>query len=94
MGWIGVEREQYHPARKGADFTWSFVVILCITSERRQVVNEKSDATSGILTDWNSIDWARANQIVRRLQVRITKAVCNVTVYCRHPNNMGCLQEA
>ena len=38
-------------------------------------MNEKSDATSGILTDWNSIDWARANQAVRRLQVRIAKAV-------------------
>ena len=38
-------------------------------------MNEKSDATSGIQIDWNSIDWARANQVVRRLQVRITKAV-------------------
>ena len=64
MGWIGIEREQYYPARKGADFTWSFVVIPCISPERRQVVNEKTDATSGI-----------PNQAVRRLQVRIAKAV-------------------
>jgi len=38
-------------------------------------VNVKSDATSGNQIDWNSIDWARANQVVRRLQVRIAKAV-------------------
>ncbi|MFP3869041.1 MAG: group II intron reverse transcriptase/maturase [Desulfobacteraceae bacterium] len=38
-------------------------------------MNGQPDATSGNLIDWNGIDWAKANQVVRRLQVRIAKAV-------------------
>ena len=32
-------------------------------------------AASGFEVTWHSIDWAKAHQTVRRLQVRIAKAV-------------------
>lgn len=37
-------------------------------------VSKATDATSGRLIDWHGINWANADQAVRRLQMRIAKA--------------------
>ena len=70
---------RHHPARKGADFR--LVSYRKITDRtffrgtRQMTATSVAGAAPGSEVDWHSIDWAKAHQTVRRLQVRIAKAV-------------------
>ena len=79
MAQIGVEVPQHHPARKGADFRLvSRRERICRTlaeEDRQMIVTSVAGAASGGEIDWHQIDWAKAHRTVRRLQVRIAKAV-------------------
>lgn len=77
--WIEVAVCQYYLARKGADFRQvSRRERICRTLEkedRQMMVMNMTGAASGGEADWHRIDWAGVDRTVRRLQVRIAKAV-------------------
>ena len=41
----------------------------------KQRTSQKDGASVGLTAEWNSIDWRKAKQEVKRLQMRIAKAV-------------------
>jgi RNA-directed DNA polymerase len=45
------------------------------TGEKQMTTLQEVGAASGRTVDWNGIDWSRAQQAVKRLQMRIAKAV-------------------
>ncbi len=89
MGRIRVEADEsrYHPARKGADVRRTQTCVRAGAPLRKNLKNlhgrernlaaaaRPTGAPSGTPGGWKSIDWTKADKFVRRLQVRIAKAV-------------------
>lgn len=78
MARIGVAACQYHPTRKGADFrlvSYREKTGGTLKEDRQMAVMKMAGAASHGKADWNQIDWQKVRQSVRRLQVRIAKAV-------------------
>jgi RNA-directed DNA polymerase len=46
-----------------------------VKKEKQMTVEQSTDASFDRLTEWDSIDWSALQRLVRRLQVRIAKAI-------------------
>jgi RNA-directed DNA polymerase len=65
------------PRESGQTSVWSFITRTPdqLVEEAKQMTAHRAGAVSHDTMDWHAIDWRRVHQTVRRLQVRIVKAV-------------------
>jgi RNA-directed DNA polymerase len=65
------------PRESGQTSVWSFITRTPdqLVEEAKQMTAHRAGAVSHDPMDWHAIEWRHVHQTVRRLQVRIVKAV-------------------